>query len=378
MIFKDIETYIEFIAGYRDATGTHVKFWPDIKIQIASYDVGFVTSVAEQTISKGIAMSHKQGALAERLIKTYAKQLRKVNVEQPNHSNYRMPLREIVYVTSLTMLGTLLFFRFPFNNNMISDIRNFAKDSQGAVSWSKDDKAWTFALTEYNISWAVCYAQTHNIPVSPDVVALFDLILEAEKTPYAIELQYDNGKCFINNAPDSLNEYVAEHIGFDDIYKLVDMAGVLGYTISEEITSIIKSQHDETFVNLCLNKSIDCTPNSKDEIKLEAVIEWAIEVNRLPIIVYNQNFLTPDLTILSKYFKDDEITVYGMTDTVGLVTGLVDQSIKVVYTNKVLDNWAGQIPLLITYTNLMQGMSKRRFQDKSEKIVYYCAPLPRR
>lgn len=378
MIFLYLEDYIEYMAGYRDATGKQINYWPDIKMALASYDTGFVTSVASQTLEQNIAMSHKQAALSEKLIEKYAKQLYKLGIEQPDHKNYRLNLREVKHITSLSIVNEMMYFRFPFNDKIIADIKSFCKESQGRVFWSKENKVWIIAITEYNVNWIVTYAQRHKIPIASEVQELYDLIIETEKVPYKIELCLDdNKKLYIANAPTSLNEYITKHIGFDNIYSLVDNSGVLSYTVSEEITNIMNAAHGLAFMKLCSDKNIDFVPKKDQNNSLSEIIEWAITVNRLPICVYNPNVFRPDLTIYQQYFKDNEIQVISMKDPIQNST-TVDPEKKIIYTNKILPDWNGRMPLLITYANLNHGITKQRFLTQAEKIVYYCQPLPNR
>lgn len=378
MIFPFIEDYIEFIAGYKDIRGNYVGTWNVPAISLASYDVSFVQSVATQTLEKGVSLSYKQAILVENLISKYERQLTKLHVEQPNHRAYRHPLREVTHVSSLTFEDEMLYFRFPFDNTKILEIKAFLPHAHGRVMWNKDKKAWVFAPTEFNVNWVVAYAQRYNIPVSKEVQEMFDLIIEAEKTPFKIELNMDeDGKFYIENAPESMQAYLDMYIGLDDVLKLVDNAGVLGYTINKEIEEIVKAEYGSTFLKLCADRNIDLVPNSKENHSLSDIIEWAIAVDRLPICVYNPNFLTADLFEYKKYFTDDEIKVVTLKDNADF-SEIVDEKIKVSYTNKIIPDWEGRMPLLITYANLMHGSTKKMFLDKAEKIVYYCATLPRR
>ena len=372
MIFPNIEYYIEYIAGKRDIKGTPTWFSANPPIALATYDVSFVESVADQTMG-GTAMTDRQAALAERLIEKYAKQLRKHGVEQPDHKTYKLGPRAIDRSSSLTRKDDLAYIRFPYDEQKIQTVKTFCSTAQGRVFWSKDDKAWCFGLTEYNISWAVTFAQAHKIYVEPEIQELFDLVIAAEQTPYAIELRLTDDKQFyIENAPESLTEYITAHIGYDNIYSLVDSAGVLGYTVSKEISDGMVATHNDAFMKLCAGKSIDLTPSS-NKYTMSDVIDWALAVDRLPIVVYNPNFLTPNIAEFQKYFRDDEIQIVTMKDT-----GTIDSNAKVIYTSKVLNDWQGRMPLLITYANLMHSTTKKEFMSIAEKIVYYCETLPKR
>ena len=376
MIFPDIEYYIEYIAGMRDKAGAPSWFGGSPPIALATYDVSFVTSVSGQTMD-GTAMTDRQAALAERLIVKYEKQLRKLGVEQPGHKNYKHGIRTVDRSSSVTLHGDLMFLKFPFNEAMINSVKEFIKYAQGRVFWSKPDKAWCFGVTEYNVSWLVAYAQAAKIHVDAEVQELFDLIIEAEQQPpYAIELRLKDSKFYIENAPESLQEYIEQHIGFDNIYALVDGSGTLGYTVSKEITDAMSVDHNEVFMSLCSAKTIDLSP-LKNKYSISEVIEWAMAVDRLPIVVYNPNFLTPDLEEYLKYFEEDEIQIITLKNVANGVAP-VDYTKSVVYTNKVLDTWEGRMPLLISYANLMHSTQKKNFMNMAEKIVYYCEPLPKR
>lgn len=381
MIFDDIETYIEFIAGYRDTTGKQTSYYVSdaAVISLASYDVGFVMSIADQTLLQGIALSTKQAELSLRLIKKYEKQLSKLAIQHPDHTNYRHPLRNVVHINSLTLEHGKLYFRFKFDNAKILDIKAFVKESQGKVDWHSDAKAWVFALTEYNVSWAVAYAQSKKIHVETEVQELFDLIIETEQTPYDIELRMGDDGCYISNIPSSMAEYIDKNIGYDNIYSLVDSAGVLGYKISPEIAEVITAENGPAFMKLCAAREIDYGIGEVKDFTIKEIIEWAKIVDRLPIVIYNPNIVSPEKTAdIGPFFSPEEIQIVDLKTRLNKTTVPLDPSIKVVYTNKVLENWEGRMPLLITTANLMHGGTKRTFLGKAEKIVYYCESLPRK
>jgi hypothetical protein len=374
MILPSIEDYIEFIAGYKDQNGKIIGwFSPTSPIQLASYDTGFFQSVGEQ-ISVGTALSDKQAALAEKLIATYARQLKKHNVEQPDHKKYRLGQRTVDRSTSLTLATeeNVLRFRFPYDVRMINDIKAFMKDSQGDVTWNKDAKAWEFAVTEYNVSWTAAYAKMKGICLDKDTQELFELIMEAEQTPYKIELSVEDGKCVISNAPDSMLDYIAQHVDATDLYQMVDNAGVLGYTVSDELKEIFAQTHPPSFVKLCEQRTIEANPNDTD---LTEILEWAKAVGRTPIIAYNPNYTKTDMAAYRNAFAEDEIQIVKAGDS----TDSVDFTKKLIYTNKILPLPSDvRIRLLITYANLMHGSTKRGLLTQADKIVYYCETLPKR
>lgn len=367
MIFPYIETYIEFLSDLRDNTGSAYGWSIKNNIQLASYDIGFVRSVAESTMFHNKAMTTKQAELSYRLIAKYEKQLTNRGVDQPTHTNHRLGIREVKYENSLSIENDKAVFRFTYNDKIISSVKEFAKGAQGEMRWSREDRAWISAITEYNISWLVAFSNTVGIAVSAEAQKLFDLIIESENSHKDITLAFSsNGDLVIENGPTSMTEYITENIGYDDLLKLVDYSGMLAYKVSDEIINIVAQEKGEIFVKLCTARNIDIQENMSE------VIRWAKETNRLPICVYNPNLLNLNLDVFKEHFTDDEMQIFGPRQ----YTKPVDFSKKFVYTNKVIP-WEGKMPLLITYANLMHGATKKGLSNKAEKIVYYCPTLPR-
>lgn len=362
------------MSGYMDKNGRKSwTFMPKSPLSLANYDVGFLTSVSEQ-IQQGKGLTDRQATLAEKIINTYARQLTKLGVEQPDTKQYRLGQRVVDRSSNLTRKDDLLMMRFPFNEKMIHDVKEFSQEAQGRVFWDSELKVWCSAITEFNVSWLVGYCDTNRISVGPEVRELFDAILDCEKTPFAIQLKFGaDKKLYIENAPDSMREYIEANIGFDNAMALIDSAGPLGYTISDEISEIVKANESPEFLKLCAGKVIDFA-NTADKYTVSQVVQWAIAVNRLPIVVYNPNFLTPDTTLYEQFFDPSEISLINLKTS----EPAIDYSAKVVYTNRVLTNWEGRLPLLVSYANLMHSVGKKDFMNKAEKIVYLCAPLPKR
>lgn len=377
MQFPYIENYVEFLAGTLTAKGAQVFQWnASPPFPLASYDVKFVTSVADQILNN-IGLTDRQATLVERLIKTYQRRLSQFGLEQPSHTSYKLPIRVVNRTTGLFIKGDKLHYKFPFNSFTIAKIKEFSKTSQGAVKWDRDNSAWTFALTEYNLSWVYTLAtgggQISDVTIDPEVKELFDMIIAAEQEPYAIELTVnEQQQAVITNGPASLTEYIDQHVGMDDIYQLVDYSGALGYTVDAGIVDTMTQLHGSLFMSMCLSHAIDCTPANTS---IDDVLQWATIVKRFPIVVYNPNFAKHDSELFAKYFTADETQIIK---DLGTGPAEIDPTAKLIYTNKVLTNFNGPIPLLISYANLMHGASKKEFLQTASKVVYYCEKLPKR
>jgi len=350
------------------------------RLSFSTNDATFIASVASQVddvsgfySTKGIGLSEKQAAVALILISKYAAQLEKNGVEQPNHRNFKYPPRKINHERSLRVDDGAMQLRFPFNSDLIQTIREFAKSAQGEVVWNHEEKYWKFGLTEYNVSWAVAFAQSHSIDISDDVIELFNQILEVEKTPYGFELKLDDsGKVIITNAPESMTEYLAAHeVDQNDVVKMADYAGELAYELSDDVREALTSAYGKAFVSLCELRKFDKEqPGNTTFIDLDSIISWAIEVGRLPIVIYNPNLSRHDVTAQNKYFTPDEIQIIKSGGK------SLDKTAKLVYTTKSLEVAENEISVLISYANLLHGTNKRKMLDAARKIVYYCERLP--
>jgi hypothetical protein len=172
-----------------------------------------------------------------------------------------------------------------------------------------------------------------------------------------------------------MEDYINSTIGFEDIFKLFDYSGMLGYTVDPALAEIMEKQRSKQFVSLC-SKSIINVPRTST-ISMTNIIDWAIDIDRLPIVVYNPNFTMSDTAYesIQAAFTDEGILRIGLNDP---DFETVDSKIKCVYTNKLLTKWSGRMPLLISYVNLMHGKSKKDFVGLADKIIYYCEPLPNR
>lgn len=374
--FTYIEEYLEFIAGMKDITGKMTNSWymPTAAISLARYDVGFITSVANQTVTN-LGLSEKQAALALRLIRTYQRQLAKLGVGQPSFDNpqFRIPVRHLNYERTISVEQGMIYVRFPFDSALINEVKTSIKESRGSFAWSKDDKVWKLGLTEPNINWAVAFGTTNKFTLSQEVTDLFDLIIECEKTPYVIELRRNaDGIYYVENAPESLTSYIEQNIGFTNRNKLVDMASVLGYTVSSEIYAEVACEYGVGFMSFCTARDTDYPPSKEDPTAaLDKIIQWAIAVGRFPIIVYNPLDVISEgtFTWAEKYFTEEERTVIKNPSSPNVT---VDSKVKIIYTNKVI---RAPAKLLVSYTSMMFGQEKLEWVQSIEKVVRYCEKM---
>ena len=365
-----IEDYIEVIAGCRDISGKvngGYLFDPaEPIINLARYDTKVIPNLAEQTLS-GTAYTDRQAALALKLLATYERQLSKkdISVEMVKNPQFRMPIRQIDRSTRIWIEDDMIRLRYPFNTEMIDQMRSAAKDSNGQIRFNRQLRLQEADLTEWNINFCYSFAKQHNFEIDSNVQDLMDLILSTEKTNFKIELCFKNGQVSISNAEDSLIEYIEQHHGGiteDNLMNLVDLAPVFRYTISADIVQVLTNEFGERFTALCTNKQLKA--DKVTENLIADIVKYARAVNRFPIYVYEPDHSGNLLIELNKTFPD---RIQILTDHHNLIE---DSTALVIYTNRIPKYSVNRIPLLISTAGMMFGGDRQMWIQTAEKIVY--------
>lgn len=243
--YSTVEDYLEVIAGIRDPVTLKTKpnnWFNDFEpiVNLARYDTDVLNSMST-TANEGRALTEKQGALAVKIVIKYKRQLAAKGIDVApveEQVTWRMPLRKLDYTRKIALHDDKIMVQFPFDSVLIDSLRDFRKESQGHGEWNKENKTWSFALTEYNLVWLTTWAQQNNFEIDQELAQLNSIVAKVEKTPYAIELELANGELTISNCPVTLHEYIVSHMGgfdIDNMMRLVDMSAVLGYTVSTTI-----------------------------------------------------------------------------------------------------------------------------------------------
>jgi hypothetical protein len=374
--FATIEDYIEVIAGERDpATGKLVGGWlNDPIISLARYDVSVVSKMCEQVMN-GTALTEKQAALAQKLILNYRRQLAQkgVDVAPMETPVYRHPLRPMDYSCRLSIVDGMLCLKFPFQTDLIDQLRTFSKESQGSCRWSPDDKVWKIALTEYNLTWTATFASINRFEIESSVQELVKLLLDAEHTEYQIELLVnDTDRLELRNAPESLTEYVSTHIGdltFGNLLRLADYSSILGYKLHPNLETALAQEYGYRFAHLLTNRELKLDPNTMFvDDNFTSIIDYAITCDRLPVYVYEPDLNYKLLEKIKTMFGDEEIVEVKHT----AVLSTVNSKTKVVHITKPVNI---PIPLLVSTAGMIYGGTKEIMVQQAEKVVYCTAEV---
>lgn len=372
--FPHIEDYIEIIAGYKDATGKlkHSIFQlPESPINLARYDVKVIESFAEQC-HNGIAFTDRQAKLATDLVTKYERQLYKLGIDitpVKTEVKFRLPLREIDRTSRVWVDNDTINLKFPYLVDIIDALKTEAKSSKGSIKWQHDKKYWAADLTEHNVNWVHTFARQHNFDIDPSLTKAMDLLLDAEKNPYAIELRADADALTIINAHDTLTEYITENLGgltTDNLLTLVDNAPLLGYTVDKVIEEVVIEAYGTRFWSLCANRELKVDSLTNHTL-IKSIADYAQATNRFPIFVYEPDLSDRLLNEFNKYFVG-QIIQLGKQNA-GTVT--VGPEVKVIYCTKIPRKSFDRIPLMVSSAGMLFGGDRQMWIQTAEKVVYF-------
>lgn len=375
--YDTVETYLEVMSGLRDVvTGKLVSnyylgFAPIINL--ARYDRDVLDSMSQATLANR-PLTTKQGDLLCKILLKYQRQLaaKSIDVSPIENPTWRLPLRVMNYQKIIDLQDDQIILRFPYNNNLVDDLRQFAKESQGKCHWDNDAKVWRAALTEYNLVWLQTWGNKNGFEVSEGAAALISLVEAAEAREYAIELTINDQGLDITNCPESLREYINEHhggFGFDNLYKLADLSGELGYRIEANLANALVSRYGPRFITLCENHTLtlgDVTKFTDDDFR--SVLDHAIQAGRVPVVIYEPDLSNNLLNKMRQWYPESDIFQCHN----GLITDLPDA--KFVHTVKPIRTTA-RIPLLVSKAGIMIGAGQQLMTQHAGKIVFAVADV---
>ena len=368
-----VEDYMEIIAGYRrpDGKNNHSIFTVgESPLSLARYDMKVVPSLAEQSIG-GKGYTDKQAKLAAELVVKYERQLYKLGVDVTpvkTKPEYRLPLRDIDRSTRVWVENDTIKLRFPYNLQQIEQVREAAKESKGRIQFNREERVQEIALTEWNLNWVYAFAKSQNFEIDHTVEQLMNLVLEVEQTPYAIELQYRDNQVVIANAPDSLIEYINEHEGglvADNLFRLIDLAPILGYTIAQDIEETVIEEFGTRFYSLCANRQLKVDPATSHDLVKE-IAGYARATNRFPIYIYEPDLSGRLKTEFNKYFPGAMMTLDNK-----VMNQDITEDVKIVYTTKIPRTAIARIPLMVSSAGMLFGGDRQIWIQTAEKVVYF-------
>ena len=324
------------------------------------------------TIDRGL--TERQVLILENMATRHADEIKLRDYQLSTTLTNRLPVRIIDHSRGVYIKNDQIHFKSKYNEQLVAALRAAGKERKGAVTWDADTRIWKMAITEYTVSLAVALAAAYDVPVEPEIMDMFSLIGEVESTKYSIELTLSDDGVKVENAAESMQEWLTHRGADGDLLKLVDYSSVLKYSVSDEIKRAVTSEMGSRFYKFCTQTQIECPITGitveQRRAKLDDIFAWAKAVDRYPIVVYNPTTATQNHEF-DCYFDPSEIQWIDK-NPVGPVE--FKQGVKLVYANSSFTN-DDHIPLLISRVNLLFGKFGRELLDRTEKVVWDCVML---
>jgi hypothetical protein len=365
LTYPHVEDYLEYLGGYEVGLTALITPHSVNRISLARYDIAIVNNMASTTVF-GTALTDKQAELAVKLVLKYRRQFAKmgIDVAPVEAPVFRMAPRKMDRTRAVWLDDDHIVVKFPYDNDLIKELQSFREASQGKAWYDRDKKLWNLAITEYNVNWIVPWAESRAFEIDLQIQEMFAQILACEQQPYSIELVCDGDQYALRNAPDSLINYINEHLGgfgLDNIIKLIDYAGILGYTKSNEVFMDQRVSTDTMILGMFQSHNMEPTDEN-----LNKIFNYAEETQRYPVCIYNPTLLDIDLS----RFHEEEIVRFdrnGKTKT----SDYDPYGVKVVYAQKIPTTWDFPVPLLVTTFEMMFGGRKLDWTKRAERIIYF-------
>lgn len=354
-------TYIE---DYILLMANHQICWPPTTpvISLARYDEPIVNSMADQ-IQRNLGFTDKQAVLAHKIVVKYKRQWANAGYDiskQETNGLFKLPIRVVDRSRGININQGKIEIKFPYDQELISHIRASVNSLPGHCYFDRERHCWISSLIEPRLVWAKEFSTKYNFSLGADFEDALKLMNSVEQ--YHIKLQYNSGNFEITNAADTLTSYINDHGGFgnDNIVRLIDLSGVLGYQVDNSVYEHLDIELDSELIQLLTERSTNLQFDK--QIDLEKVVRYAELTQRFPIYVYESGSSVMRQQ-LNKYFTVEEIIDRKTTPNSA-------KDGKVVYFNhwKLAD---ADIPLLVTTHTLMIGNRRQQMLHAADKVVFF-------
>ena len=373
--YEHVEDYLEVMAGLRDPGSLKALGWFNPIVKLARYDVSVLNSMSESVIQNQ-ALTASQGELAAKMILKYRRQLQALNIEVAPvaEPKFRMPFRVIDRTQELTLGDDEILMTFPYDQTLIDQIREFSKTSHGHCRWNRSTKQWCMALTEYNLNWAMTWAEKNNFVVDRRAQVLLEEIKKVEQQEFSIKLVADHTQLKINNAPATMVEYINEHVGelcLDNLTTLCDISPILGYEVDRTLRQHLEKKYGPQIAELLLEREV--ISEDKDFARFLALLKkYATLTDRFPLVIYESGVANHWLVAAQQCFDESEIAQIKHDKD----RAHVNPHAQVVHTNRPLTHkHLARIPLMISTSGMIVGGDRQMMTQCAEKVVYVSAEV---
>lgn len=355
---------LPYIEDYILLMANHLQIWPPSPavISLARYDSPIVDSMSEQ-IRQSTGLTDRQSVLAHKLVVKYKRQWAQAGYDVAHLEatpQFRLPIRIVDRVRQITVRDNQIEIRFPYDQDLIAAIRSSTNDQPGRCAFDKERRAWVTALIEPRVIWAKEFGAKYNFEFTNEFNQVLEAILGQDD--YSITLRPSADGFEITNIADSLYDYILQHGGFgrDNIVRLIDLAGIVNYTVDPLVYSQLDHEPDLVTIQMLTNRSTNIEYDGKMDLK--PIINYAELTKRSPIYVYESGSMQMRHQLL-EYFAEEDIEDRKSRNSKA-------SGRKVIYFSS-WKNSDTNMPLLITSHTLMIGTRRQQMLQSADKIVYF-------
>jgi hypothetical protein len=194
-------------------------------------------------------------------------------------------------------------------------------------------------------------------------------INQVEQQGFSIELTTDQGQLKINNAPDSMLEYINNNVGeicFDNLVPLCDLSSTLGYSIDQGLQRYLETQYGSDIKDL-LSERLVIYENHDFVKTLEVIKRYATLTDRFPLVIYETDLSQRWLEAAKKCFEESKIfQIKSDKDK-----NHIDDRAQVIHTIRPLTHrHLAKVPLMISTSGMIVGGDRQMMVQCAEKVVY--------
>ena len=186
-------------------------------ISLANYDVGFINN-AVRSINKSEGLSDKQRELTIKLVKKYTRQYKRLGIDVSDIINkpvFSSPLRKVDRARYINIEDKFITIKFPYNKEMIREIQSVQKKLRSTENrFDKETRKYFLNYNEYNLLSIFNWSAKHRFDYSDKFMKIYKeckSILD-NRSKYAIQLVVEDTKCYLRNAPETLEKYWVDNM----------------------------------------------------------------------------------------------------------------------------------------------------------------------
>jgi hypothetical protein len=348
--------------------------WPAFRL--ARYDVGFVQNISNHLLIRGATtLTDAQYALCAKLARKYRKQLLKsdYDFDQFDWDNpaAECEIVELDRTRSVVLDTNRIRIQFRFDSDLVAAMNELSKCAQGQFEWDRANKIWTVWPGLANIRLIVPWAVEQGFEVDPELVRLYEQINSAG-TAVKYTAHKHNGLIAIPDAPDRLQQAVAELFESQDLFGICWQSTRYGYNISDsvkrELDQTYRSQltHFDLAQDIIYNKvicvgSLDALATTLHEIKsLQPGHNYAVSLNNM------QDQVDPILDIFDSCVKTKFVA--GNLQ----IAGETERKFRKLTALEMIDDYFDLTVFDSTMYNT--GLRRSLITQATNKIVVYTKP----